>query len=204
MHRLFCLCLILAYLAACTGNQQPAIELYLTGLDKPVEIYRDSNGVNHIYAQNEHDLFFAQGYAAARDRLFQLELWRRQATGTVAEWLGKRELKRDIGARLFKFRGNLKDELNHYHPRGEAIIRAFVDGINTRIDEVLQNPQLLPPEFRWLNTLPGKWTPEVVVSRHQGLVGNLTEELTLARAVALLGSEKVKDLIPLEPGNPTA
>ena len=66
--------------------------LRVPGLRAPVEIIRDRSGISHIYAKNEHDLFFAQGYSAARDRLFQLELWRRQATGTVSELLGKREL----------------------------------------------------------------------------------------------------------------
>src|SRR5829696_2180112 len=69
------------------------------GLRQAVEIFRDASGINHIYAKNEHDLFFAQGYSAASDRLFQLEMWRRQATGTVAELLGPREVARDAGAR---------------------------------------------------------------------------------------------------------
>ena len=69
-------------------------------------------GIAHIYAENESDLFFAQGFNAARDRLFQFELWRRQATGTTAEILGSRALARDIGARLHMFRGDLKEELN--------------------------------------------------------------------------------------------
>jgi penicillin amidase len=86
----------------------PNNTLRLAELQQPVEILRDSAGVNHIYAQNEHDLFFAQGYAAAKDRLFQFEIWRRQATGTVAELLGEAEVKRDIGARLFKYRGDLR------------------------------------------------------------------------------------------------
>jgi penicillin amidase len=77
-------------------------------LQQPVEVYKDKWGVSHIYAQNEHDLFVTQGYVAASDRLFQLEMWRRQATGTMAELLGERELKRDIGTRLFKFRGKKK------------------------------------------------------------------------------------------------
>src|SRR6478609_9006494 len=85
----------------------------LTGLQQTVEVIRDNYGVNHIYAQNEHDLFFTQGYCAAKDRLFQFEIWRRQATGTVAEILGPKELKRDIGTRLFRFRGDMKKELNH-------------------------------------------------------------------------------------------
>ncbi len=67
-------------------------------------------GCGTLYAASEHDLLVAQGYIAAMDRLFQLELWRRQATGTVAEVLGPRELKRDIGARLFKFRGDMSAE----------------------------------------------------------------------------------------------
>jgi len=61
----------------------------VSGLDNTVEILRDQWGINHLYAQNQHDLFFAQGYAAAQDRLFQFEIWRRQATGTVAEILAQ-------------------------------------------------------------------------------------------------------------------
>lgn len=172
------------------------------GLQVAVEVYRDGNGVNHLYAQNEHDLFFAQGYCAAKDRLFQFELWRRQATGTVAEILGQREIKRDAGARLFQFRGDLTKELNHYHPRGESIIKAFTAGINAHIDETEKNPALLPLEFSLLGIKPGKWTPEVVISRHQGLLSNLTEEITIARAVATLGEAKVKQLYNFEPGEP--
>ena len=84
-----------------TARAQSSDTLHARGLTKPVEILRDGHGISHIYAQNEHDLFFAQGYVAATDRLFQLELWRRQATGTVAELLGPRELQRDIGAREY-------------------------------------------------------------------------------------------------------
>src|SRR3954470_11203869 len=121
------------------------------GLKDIVEILRDSNGVNHIYAKNEHDLFFTQGYAAAKDRLFQFEIWRRQATGTVAEILGPREINRDIGARLFRFRGDLKAELSHYHPRGQEIITAFTDGVNACVREALAQKDKLPLEFKLLN-----------------------------------------------------
>ena len=118
--------LFIFFIVSCKDSKNT---LRLAELQQPVEILRDSAGINHIYAQNEHDLFFAQGYAAAKDRLFQFEIWRRQATGTVAELLGEAEVKRDIGARLFKYRGDLKKELNHYHPHGEAIIAAFTQGI---------------------------------------------------------------------------
>ena len=168
--------------------------LQLGGLGAPVEIVTDRWGINHIYAENEADLFFAQGYAAARDRLFQFEVWRRQATGTVAEILGRRELERDIGARLHQFRGDLTTELNHYHDRGDQIIPAFVRGINAYIDQTDERPELLPIEFELLGITPQHWTPEVVISRHQGLVGNVTSEIDNARAVALLGADAVKEL----------
>lgn len=172
------------------------------GLDRPVEILKDRWGISHIYAETEHDLFLAQGYNAARDRLFQLELWRRQATGTMAEILGVRELKRDIGTRLFKFRNDLTQELAYYHPRGAAIVGAFVQGINAYIDQANRTPDRLPLEFKLLGIRPQQWTPEVVISRHQGLLGNITEELATARAVAALGPEKVKWLEGFGPGDP--
>ena len=104
----FTACLIVSN--STTVQAQEKNTLQLKGLKEKVEVLRDQWGVNHIYANNEHDLFFTQGYCAAKDRLFQFEIWRRQATGTVAEILGAKELKRDIGTRLFKFRLNLKKE----------------------------------------------------------------------------------------------
>ncbi|MDC0515246.1 penicillin acylase family protein [Flavobacteriaceae bacterium] len=172
------------------------------GLKKSVEILRDQWGINHLYAQNQHDLFFTQGYAAAQDRLFQFEIWRRQATGTVAEILGARELKRDIGTRLFKYRGDLDRELNHYHPEGKAIIEAYVSGVNAYIKSVINTPEKLPLPFKILGIEPQPWTAEVVISRHQGLLGNIGQELEIGRAVALIGPEKVKDLLWLHPQEP--
>ncbi len=184
----------ISLLAGHTTLGQSTQVLQVAGLQQPVEIIRDRWGVNHIYAKNEHDLFFAQGYSAAEDRLFQLEIWRRQATGTVAELLGPQEEKRDIGTRLFRFRGNLEQELKHYHPRGPQIIRAFVDGINAYVTQVLKTPEKLPFEFRVLNTRPGLWTPEVVISRHQGLAYNVREELNYGRLVKRIGADKVREL----------
>lgn len=177
------------------GAQEARREtLAAPGLIAPVEIVTDRWGISHVYAENEHDLFFAQGWAAARDRLFQFELWRRRATGTVAEILGPRELERDVGARLFRFRGDMTTEMRHYHERGDTIIPAFVDGVNAWIERTEREPDLLPLEFGLLGIEPGRWTPEVVVSRHQGLVSNVTRELDNARAVAALGAEAVKEL----------
>jgi penicillin amidase len=195
---------LLAGIALTQGGaaSQGANALQVSGLTQPVEIIRDRWGINHIYAQTEGDLFFAQGYAAAKDRLFQFEIWRRQATGTVAEILGKRELRRDHGARLHQFRGDLDAELNHYHPRGKAIIEGFVRGVNAYIAETERNPALLPIEFKMLGITPRPWTPAVVISRHQALTSNVSEEVRLLRAIKASNLEDVRGLMNFQGGNP--
>ena len=143
-------------LAPLAAQQSSALDV--PGLQRPVEIRVDRWGIAHIYAENEHDLFFAQGWNAARDRLFQLELWRRQATGTVAEILGPRELQRDIGTHLFRFRRDLDQELRHYHPRGVEIIGAYVEGINAYVTEANRHPEDLPrPPTRSGSGAGGQW-----------------------------------------------
>ena len=174
----------------------------LDGLTDEVEVLRDKYGINHIYANNQNDLFFMQGYLAAKDRLFQFEIWRRQASGTVSEVFGEEELDRDIGTRLFKFRGNMEDELNHYHEDGYEIVSSFVSGINKYIEEINKTPSQLPIEFKLLDIKPEKWTNEDVISRHQGLLGNIEQELNIGRAVSLIGEEKVKELMWFHPKDP--
>jgi penicillin amidase len=192
----------LTLLAPTGAAQVQQTTLRGAGLSSPVEIIRDRWGVNHIYARNESDLFFAQGYAAARDRMFQLEMWRRQATGTVAEILGRRALKRDIGSRLHRFRGDLDAELNHYHPRGKLIIESFVRGVNAYIAETERDPSLLPIEFRMLGIKPGRWTPEVVVSRHGALVSNVTTEVAFVRALRTASIDQLRELLYFQGGEP--
>src|SRR5262245_13672001 len=205
MRRLIFFAVLMAAVPAATGSMRAAPgdqTIRVAGVTEPVDVIRDRWGVNHIYAKNEADLFFTQGYTAARDRLFQFELWRRQATGTVAEILGPKELKRDIGTRLHMFRGDLKSELNWYHPRGEAIITAYVRGVNAYIAEALKDPAALPVEFRMLGIKPAPWTPEVVVSRHNGLLANIGQEVNMAQAVRVLGAEKVKEIQYFQGGDP--
>jgi len=194
--------LLLLFVLSCKKKTEQTHSINITGLKESVEVIRDEVGINHIYANNQHDLFFAQGYCAAKDRLFQFEIWRRQATGTVSEILGKRELKRDIGTLLFKFRGDMEVEMKHYHPDGIEILTAYKNGVNAYIEEVLSNPELLPISFKALNILPKKWTTEVIISRHQGLLGNITEELDIGRAVANVGAEKVKHYLWFHPKEP--
>lgn len=202
--RLFLILFLSFFIFSCSPSTNGPLneEKKVSALIEPVEILRDKWGINHIYAKNQHDLFFSQGYAAAKDRLFQFEIWRRQATGTVAEILGPDELERDIGTRLFKYRGDMTTELNHYHPEGKAIIEAYVEGVNHYITEALQAPDLLPLPFKMLEIEPQLWTPEVVISRHQGLLGNIGQELQIGRAVALIGAKKVKELLWFHPQDP--
>jgi len=197
--------LVLTLAAAGSGPvlaQGPVASLQMAGLRQPVEIRRDRWGLNHIYAQNEADLFFAQGYAAAKDRLFQFEMWRRQATGTVAEILGPRETRRDQGARLHMFRGDLDDELSRYHPRGKAIVESYVMGVNAYIAETKANPALLPLEFKMLGITPGLWTPAVVISRHQALASNAGEEVRSMRTIKTVGIDQARELLYFQGGEP--
>jgi len=194
--------LVTAFCIAAEGRAQGPETLTVPGLRQSVEIIKDRWGISHIYAQTEYDLFFAQGYSAARDRLFQFEIWRAQATGTTAEILGPRAIERDRGHRLFRFRGDMAQELRHYHPRGDVIIPAYVDGVNAYIAEVLEKPEELPLPFRLLGIRPKPWTAEVVISRHQGLLGNIERELATGRAVCEIGADAVRDVSYFHPREP--
>lgn len=190
------------FMLSCNPESAEDDQILIPGLTAPVEVLRDENGINHIYARNQKDLFFAQGYLAAKDRLFQFEIWRRQATGTVAEILGERELDRDIGTRLFKFRGDMDEEMGYYHEDGVEIITQYTAGVNAYIEKALQDPDQLPVTFKALGILPQPWTPEVVISRHQGLLGNIGTELGVGMAVANLGVDKVKEYSWFHPKDP--
>ena len=176
--------------------------LRVSGLREPVEILTDRWGIAHIYAKNQHDLFFAQGYNAARDRLFQLEIWRRRVTGTMAEVQGPKALERDIGARLLRFRGDLEQEYGFYHPAGKEIITAFVTGINAYIQHVGEHPDLLPLEFGLLGITPQPWTPDIVLARIGGIFLNLEIEVLIAKALQTMSPDAIRMMLHLHPGVP--
>jgi penicillin G amidase len=96
-------------------------EIALPGLTAPVEVLRDRWGVPHIYAQNETDLFFAQGFVVAQDRLFQLDVWRRVGLGETAAVVGEKGLAGDRFARLMRFRGDMDREWASYSPDAKQI-----------------------------------------------------------------------------------
>jgi len=190
---------LLSPAAAQPPRPHPTDTVPVPGLGRPATLVRDRAGVVHIRAANEHDLFFAQGWSVARDRLFQLELWRRRATGTLAELLGPRALPTDRATRMFRYRGDPDADFAVYHPRAKGIVQAFVDGINAYVALTEREPSRLPPEFARLGTRPGRWTPAVVVSRHNGLFEGADDEAALARLAAAIGADTVRALWALGP-----
>src|SRR5882762_10206462 len=136
-------------------------ELKAPGLQQSVEVLRDRWGVAHIYAQNQHDLFFAQVFVAAQDRLFQMELWKRAGQGRLAEVLGPAFLARDVNARLLQYRGDMKAEYESYSPDTLAILTAFTDGVNAYIASLAGPGGVgLPVEFQLAGFSPDSWHPE--------------------------------------------
>lgn len=110
-------------------------QLRAAGLRQPVDVRRDKWGVAHIEAQNQQDLFFAQGLVAAQDRLFQMELWRRVGAGEMAELFGPEALEGDRFARLIRYRGDMEAEWKSYSPDTLEIATAFTAGINAWIEQ---------------------------------------------------------------------
>ena len=172
----------------------------LPNLRQPVEILVDHWGVPHIYAKNEADLFFAQGFNAARDRLFQMDLWRRRGLGQLAEVFGPQFVEQDRAARLFLYRGDIKKEWAMYSPDAETIAAQFAAGINAYIDWVAANPEQLPYEFKLLKYRPGRWSEEDIVRiRNHSYHANLQAEVERARVVCTAGWKAEEIRQQLEP-----
>jgi len=160
----------------------------IAGLKQAARILVDRWGVPHIYAENQDDLFFVQGFNAARDRLFQIDLWRRRGLGQLASVFGPAYVEQDRAARLFLYRGDMQAEWRAYGTEAQAISARFVAGINAYVDYAMHKPELLPFEFRLLGYLPAKWRPEDVVRiRSHGLTRNLTHEVARANVVCKAG-----------------
>jgi penicillin G amidase len=156
----------------------------LPGLTGPAEIVVDRWGIPHIYAQNTYDAFRAQGFNAARDRLWQIDFGRRRGLGRLAEVFGAEHVERDRAARLFLYRGDMHGEWLAYGSDTKRVATAFVEGVNAYVRLTRDDPSLLPVEFRELGYRPALWEPaDVARIRSHGLFYNLREEV--ARALTL-------------------
>lgn len=125
------------------------------GVAAPVRIVRDARYIPHIYAGNEHDLIFAQGYAEASDRLFQMDLLRRFVYGRLAEVLGPAVLSADENARIANVREIVEQQWAHLDAHDRGIVQAFAQGVNAAMQQ-----QPLPVEFHILLYKPEPWKPQ--------------------------------------------
>lgn len=175
--------------------------LQLPGLQKPVTVFRDPWGIPHIYAETQEDLFFAQGFVAAQDRLFQMEIWRRSGEGRLAEVVGPQAVERDRFARLLRYRGDMEAEWTSYAPDAKPIIESFVRGVNAFIE---QSRDRLPIEFQLAGFAPEPWAPEVCLLRHAAwaVTLNATSEIYRAMVAREGGAELVEAFVETDPPKP--
>ncbi len=170
---------------------QPTVRtITVPGLSEAVEILVDLWGVPHIYAASDRDVFFAQGFNAARDRLFHIDLWRRRGLGLLSEVFGAAHAERDRAARLFLYRGDLRAEWLAYGSDTKEVASAFVAGVNAFVTLAREDDSLLPVEFKELGYLPSLWDPsDVARIRSHGLFYNLEEEVARALTLRDFGPE---------------
>jgi penicillin amidase len=188
----------------------PAYSATLTvpGLEGEVVIYRDEYGVPHIYAGTVHDLFFAQGYVQAQDRLWQMDLSRRAVQGRLAEIFGPDFVDADHFLRTLGFYRAAEASLSVYEAEVLAVAEAFAAGVNTFIEQTRSRSgekaaPRLPIEFSILGYEPEPWTvtDSAAIGKYMAWVlgGNMKAELFYLAALAKLGPEKTAELFPVYP-----
>ncbi|MDW8267562.1 MAG: penicillin acylase family protein [Anaerolineae bacterium] len=184
----------------------PRIEgrLRVPGLQARVEVLRDRWGVPHIYAQNEADLWFAQGFVHAQDRLWQMEQLRRLTAGRLSEAVGEEGLPLDRLARVIGFRRTAAAQLERLSPETRTVLEHYVRGVNAFL---ALYGRRLPLEFTLLGIRPEPWTPvdslSIVLLLGWALSGNWQEELTRVSLYTRLGPARAAELMPdYPPGNP--
>ena len=166
------------------------------GLSAPVKVIRDEHGVPTIDAANLEDLFFAQGYVTAQDRLWQMDAMRRFAAGELAEVLGPSQLQHDREQRILGLRDVARRSLQQYSARDRSYVDAYTRGVNAYIQE---RGDSLPLEFRILRYKPAPWTAEDAVLMGASMVQNLNHGAYLSalekeKFLARLGPELTGDL----------
>jgi penicillin amidase len=170
-------------------------KLHLSGLHEAVEIITDRYGIPHIYAQNEDDLYFAQGYMHAQDRLWQLEINRRLGSGRLSEIFGEVALETDRFCRRLGMHRSAEEEITRLDPHNKRVLEAYTRGINTYISTTSHK---LPIEFTILRFKPAPWRPADTIQWGKmmgwNLGGNWETELIRAQLIAKLGPERASQL----------
>ncbi len=170
-------------------------QLQLPGLKDRVEIIRDKWGIPHIYANNEYDLFFAQGFVQAQDRLWQLEINRRTANGTLSEVFGEIAIDTDRTARTFGFARTGRVDYDRASEEVKGAIQAFTDGINAFLEHKRSK---LPVEFTLLRHSPKPWTVYDSCAFARVMLWQLSHawygEILRAKIVEKVGPERAAEL----------
>ena len=152
----------LLILSSSVLTQQPIAQqdnktLSLAGLKDRVTIRRDERGIPYVEATNDDDLYFAQGYVTASDRLWQMDLMRRNVRGELAEIFGQGALGEDKRHRTWGLATVVDESAKRLPPKLNAAMNAYANGVNAFIDSLTD--QTMPPEFRLLQYKPRHWTP---------------------------------------------
>lgn len=150
----------LLFVNAYINRSQAQIEgtINLPNLQKEVIVTTDDSGIPHIQAENEHDLYMAQGYIQAQDRMLQMELSRRQASGTLSEVVGEEAVDTDKYFRTLGLRRAAEASYDKYSDEGKQVLQWFSDGINAHREEAIDHNSL-PVEFTLMGSEPAEWTP---------------------------------------------
>ena len=160
-----------------------------------MRIVRDRWGIPHITAQTEHDLFFAQGFVQAQDRLFQMDLWRRTVQVRLSEVLGPNFIDRDAMTRRMQYHGDPAVEWASYGPDVKPIAEAFVTGINAWVVIARKD---LPDEFALAGWRPELWKAGDLLNRTDAFLtsGNADLKALRLQLIAAVGQQRADVLLP--------
>jgi len=175
---------------------------YLAGLNEPVQIYRDEFGIPHIYAENEHDLFFCQGYVHAQDRLWQMETFRRLMRGRTAEVGGKELADLDMFMYILRSEETAKKLSLICNDKTRTVLDAYIQGVNAYI---AVNKKNLPLEFDSLGLMPEPYSRRdafsSVILISWFLNQNYSEELFAVQAMSKIPIPEIIRLFPAYPAD---
>lgn len=177
-------------------------EVIVSGMTNAVEVTRDKNGVSHITAQSEKDLYIAQGYVQAQDRLFQMDLSRRQASGMLSEVVGAATIDKDKFFRTLGLRRAAEASYPEYDQSSRDAMQWFADGVNAFMKEA-KAEGTLPLEFKLLKYEPAEWTPidSLTIGKYMAfdLGGHWSGQAFRYWALGTFSKEKAYDLFPSYP-----
>ena len=201
MRRVAVLLLVFVCVSITVGQSEAPQSIQIKGIKDRVTIRRDERGIPYVEAQNDEDLYFGHGYAAAQDRLWQMDLFRRTARGELAEVLGagpnNSALEQDKLHRTYGFAQVAEAEFANASPRARAVLEAYARGVNAYAASL--DPKAMPPEFQILQYSFRPWTPSdslVVVKIFFEALSDTWRLDLMRQALSVLPAEKRAELLP--------